>query len=136
MDALTRTLQWGDKVSGWGIAETAPEIEKIKAESADYLHGLNSCGEIPWEVYDYAFDFYAELIQKAYELGKSEALPHWIPVEQELPEYGKAVLTITQDETYEVNHVIDEECGEWFWEDNGKVIAWCELPEPFKGVTT
>ena len=28
----------------WGIAETAPEIEKIKAESADYLGGLNSCG--------------------------------------------------------------------------------------------
>ena len=61
---------------------------------------------------------------------------HWIPVEQELPEYGKAVLTITQDETYEVNHVIDEEYGEWFWEDNGKVIAWMPLPEPFKGVTT
>ena len=61
--------------------------------------------------------------------------PHWIPVEQALPEYGKAVLTVTQDETYEVNHVIDEECGEWFWEDNGKVIAWCELPEPYKGVT-
>lgn len=61
--------------------------------------------------------------------------PHWIPVEQELPEYGKAVLTITQDETYEVNHVIDEECGEWFWEDNGKVIAWMPLPEPYKGVT-
>lgn len=24
----------------WGIADTAPEIEKIKAESADYLNGL------------------------------------------------------------------------------------------------
>ena len=61
--------------------------------------------------------------------------PHWIPVEQELPEYGKAVLTITQDDTYEVNHVIDEECGEWFWEDNGNVIAWMPLPEPYKEVT-
>lgn len=57
----------------WGIAETAPEIEKIKAESADYLHGLESCGEIDWDVYNYAFDFYMDLIQKAYELGKEEA---------------------------------------------------------------
>ena len=60
---------------------------------------------------------------------------HWIPVTERLPEYGKAVLTVTQDETYEVNHVIDEECGEWFWEDNGKVIAWQPLPEPYEEVT-
>ena len=67
-------------------------------------------------------------------LGKSES--HWIPVTERLPEYGKGVLTITQeDDVYEVNHIIDEEHGEWFWEDNGKVIAWCELPEPYKEVT-
>ena len=70
-----------------------------------------------------------------WHLDRAPTANKWIPVEQELPEYGKAVLTITQDETYEVNHVIDEECGEWFWEDNGKVIAWMPLPEPFKGVT-
>ena len=39
----------------WGIADTAPEIEKIKAESADYLHGLDSCGVIDWDTYNYAF---------------------------------------------------------------------------------
>lgn len=57
----------------WGIAETAPEIEKIKAESADYLNGLNSCGEIDYYAYSYAFDFYAELLDKAYEQGKKDA---------------------------------------------------------------
>ena len=77
----------------------------------------------------------ANAIMDAFDKYVDSNEPHWIPVEQELPEYGKAVLTITQDETYEVNHVIDEECGEWFWEDNGKVIAWMPLPEPFKGVT-
>lgn len=60
-------------MSGWGIAETAPVIEKIKAESADYLRGLNSCGEITWSVYDKAFDFYMELISRAYEQGKKDA---------------------------------------------------------------
>lgn len=57
----------------WGIASTAPEIEKIKAESADYLNGLNSTGAIDYGAYSYAFDFYADLIDKAYELGKQEA---------------------------------------------------------------
>jgi len=53
----------------WGIAETASEIEKIKAESADYLNGLNSCGEIEYSIYSNTFDFYAELIDKAYKQG-------------------------------------------------------------------
>lgn len=65
-------------MSGWGIAETAPVIEKIKAESADYLRGLNSCGNITWSVYDKAFDFYMELISRAYEQGKKDVQPEII----------------------------------------------------------
>ena len=57
----------------WGIAETAPEIEKIKSESADYLNGLNSCGVIDWSTYNYAFDFYADLLMKAYKQGGKDA---------------------------------------------------------------
>ena len=59
-------------MSGWGIAPTAPEIEKIKAESADYLNGLNACCVIDYGTYSYAFDFYADLIDKAYEQGKKD----------------------------------------------------------------
>ncbi len=59
----------------WGIAETASEIEKIKSESADYLSGLNSCGVIDWNTYNYAFDFYEDLLIKAYEQGKKDAQP-------------------------------------------------------------
>ena len=54
----------------WGIAETASELEKLKSESADYLNGLNSCGEIDYSTYSHAFDFYADLIEKAYKFGK------------------------------------------------------------------
>ena len=78
----------------------------------------------------------ANAIMDAFDEYVESNEPHWIPVTERLPEYGKGVLTITQeDDVYEVNHIIDEEHGEWFWEDNGKVIAWCELPEPYKGVT-
>lgn len=71
-------------------------------------------------------------------LGLKEALsrvpdadvPRWIPVTDRLPEYGTAVLTINEDDDYEINHIIDEEDGEWFF--NG-AIAWMPLPEPYKG---
>lgn len=62
-------------MSGWGIADTAPKIEKIKAESADYLHGLDSCGIISWSTYSDMFDFYEYLIEKAYAQGKEDAQP-------------------------------------------------------------
>ena len=60
-------------MANWGIASTAPEIEQIKAEMADYLHGLNSGAEIDYSVYSQLFDFSLPLIQNAYELGKKEA---------------------------------------------------------------
>jgi hypothetical protein len=68
-------------MSGWGIADTAPKIEKIKAESADYLHGLDSCGIISWSTYSDMFDFYADLIEKAYAQGKEDAQPEIIHCE-------------------------------------------------------
>lgn len=58
----------------WGIAETAPKIEKIKAESADYLRGLDSCGVIDYFTYSYAFDFYMDLLDKAYAQRREDAI--------------------------------------------------------------
>lgn len=76
-------------------------------------------------------------LDKAYEMGKADALRwipcadvlQWIPCSDGLPEYGEAVLTINDDEDYEVNHIIDEDTGEWFYEG---AIAWMPLPEPPK----
>jgi hypothetical protein len=88
-------------------------------------------------------------LDKAYQIGVEEGLQSaqsehtethscdyqrtethdWIPVTERQPEYGVEVLTINTDGDYEINHIIDEEDAEWFF--NG-VIAWCELPEPYK----
>ncbi|KAF2421597.1 hypothetical protein [Bacillus subtilis] len=57
---------------GWGISPKATNKEKLKAEMADYLNGLNSTGEITYEVYCEAFDFSMKLLDQMYELGKSE----------------------------------------------------------------
>jgi len=59
-------------MSNWGISKNASPKEKIKAEYADYLHGLNSCGEITYTVYDEAFDVGMDLFDRMYELGKTE----------------------------------------------------------------
>lgn len=56
------------------------------------------------------------------------AQPQWIPVSERLPEYGTEVVTINKDDEYEINHVIDEEDGEWFFDG---AVAWMPLPEPY-----
>lgn len=57
----------------WGIADTATQIEKIRAESSDYLDGLNSAGEIDYTTYSNLWDFYHDLIGEAYEQGLKDA---------------------------------------------------------------
>lgn len=58
-------------MGNWGISEKATEKEKIKSEWADYLNGLNSVGEISYSIYSEAFDFGMKLLDRMYELGKS-----------------------------------------------------------------
>lgn len=57
-------------MGNWGISENASENEKLKSEMADFLGGLNSCGEIDYISYSKIFDFSMELLDKMYELGK------------------------------------------------------------------
>ena len=52
----------------------------------------------------------------------------WIPCSERLPEYGVLVLTYNTDD-YCLNHIIDEETGEWFWDGAN---AWMPLPKPYK----
>ena len=58
-------------MGNWGIADTAPENEKIKSEFADFIHGMNSCGKISYLIYSQLFDFTMPLLDKMFELGKT-----------------------------------------------------------------
>jgi hypothetical protein len=58
-------------MGNWGISETASEKEKIKSEFADFINGLNSCGEIDYSVYSELFDFAMPLLDKMFEAGKA-----------------------------------------------------------------
>lgn len=57
-------------MGNWGISETASEKEKIKSEFADFINGLNSCGEIDYSIYSELFDFTMPLLDKMFEHGK------------------------------------------------------------------
>ncbi|WP_235701134.1 hypothetical protein [Bacillus subtilis] len=56
----------------WGVSLDATNKEKLKAEMADFLNGLNSTGAISYEVYNEAFDVSMKLLDKMYDLGKFE----------------------------------------------------------------
>ena len=70
-----------------------------------------------------------EAIRSIENLPSAQPEQRWIPCSERLPEYGEAVLTINEDEDYEINHIIDEDNGEWFCDG---VIAWMPLPEPYR----
>ena len=88
-------------------------------------HNKNK-GDDEWEL------AVANDIQTIWKLPSVQPEPHWIPVTERLPEYGKAVLTVNKDGDYEINHIIDDEEGDFFYYG---AIAWMPLPEPYKGVT-
>ena len=75
-------------MSNWGISPNASKKEKIKADYADILHGLNSTGAIPYNVYSDLFDDGMELFDRMYEQGKADAVPvvhgRWIKRGQDI----------------------------------------------------
>ena len=75
-------------------------------------------------------------------------VPHWIPVTERLPENGRQVLVYARSVHYalakydEMLNADGTYKKQWVTFDAWKpfytikeVIAWCELPEPHKGVT-
>ena len=60
---------------------------------------------------------------------KAKPVQRWIPCSERLPEYGTTVLTCNHDGEYEINHIIDEEDREWFWDG---AVAWMPLPTPYR----
>lgn len=95
----------------WGIAPTAPEIEKIKAESADFLHGYDSCGVLDWRHYSDAFDFYEELLMKAYRQGRSDILHE-----------AREKITCAGNEGKRSQYHVEGEYGDRGWMDYTKGI--------------
>ena len=81
-------------------------------------------------------------IQKAYELGKLDAMeemPQWIPCSERLPEEETDVLVCNADGDINISRgsYSTEAKNEFIWYTSGwrfgKVIAWMPLPECYRG---
>ena len=79
----------------------------------------------------------ANAIMNAFDEYVESSEPHWIPVTEQPPEVGKSVLICDADGDICLGHRANY--GYYFPDFCGDKIknvrAWCELPEPFKGVT-
>ena len=86
-------------------------------------------------VMDNDFDI-LEKVAKAYEQGKKDAEPQWIPCSERLPEEGREVLVCltdwkTGEQRRVVSYRIDFNMWHGYGRYNEKCVAWMPLPEPW-----
>ena len=58
----------------WGISPNATEKEKIFADFADFLNGLNSAGGLSYHHYSQIFDIGRKLADEEYEQGRADVV--------------------------------------------------------------
>ena len=56
------------------LKDSAPEIEHIKQDFADYIGGLNSADGLSYYHYSKIFFYVMDIIESAHELGKRHSL--------------------------------------------------------------
>ena len=82
----------------------------------------------------------ANAIMDAFDEYVDSNEPHWIPVTERLPEDERNVLITYYDEITMGWYRESEDTWLIYEGDANaepeEVTAWCELPEPYKGVTT
>lgn len=59
-------------MGGWGISKDAAPKEKLKSEMADFINGLNSIGALDFANCVELHDLSMGLLDKMYDLAKSE----------------------------------------------------------------
>ena len=101
------------------LPSAQPDLDEWCTDCKEYDHEKHCCPR--WN----------RVIRKTAEEVRqnAEAEQRWIPVEERLPEYGESVLCYYEDDDYGVNHIIDDEDGEWFIDG---VVAWQPLPKPYE----
>lgn len=114
-----------------GISPKAPAKEKIKSDFECLIRGMNGTGMINCIAYDYLFDGAMPMFNKMYELGKKEATT-WHPYPEDVPDMDKGYLVTIQNKIGQFYTTMD------FWDKEGfvyrdkNVLAWAELPEPYR----
>ena len=85
-----------------------------------------------------------EMLDELEDLPSAQPEQKWIPCSERLPDSRRSVLiTVSNGKDYETSEAYYHELRKDWFEVNGdrvcemsppwKTIAWCELPEPWKG---
>lgn len=88
---------------------------------SDLIRRQDAINAVIWSA-----DEYGEWARESIE--KVPSAQAWITTSEQLPEYGESVLCYYEDDDYGVNHIIDDENGEWFIDG---VVAWMPI-EPYR----
>lgn len=123
------------------------EIENINYYPEGMGCGIEDCGITDrYEACEYGWNKAIEAVVESIQNMNDATATNdgWIPVEERLPEEGKEVLAQFVVRVVHTNNTVDEEVyihplyyENGVWQSfagvpNGKVEAWCPLPEPYK----
>ena len=119
---------------GEALGMAMEALKKEPCEDCISRHAVldTLCSE--WNAWTYADDAIDSVVNivrdKLPSVTPARPKSEWIPVSERLPGWGERVLTIDNDGDYEINHIMDDEYDEWFYDYD--IIAWMPLPEPYK----
>ena len=120
-----------DSISRQAAIDALGDEPEVWTGRDEYAQGLNN----QWH-YD----------RNAIKAVPSAQPQRWIPVSERLPDEWKRVLIQNDEGLFLVGFVKDRGWGkEWYYQyemydydayvesEQGKIVAWCELPKPWKG---
>lgn len=107
--------------------ENASEITRKTNASDDLISRADSIAKIESEWRKWGEEY--EVTDILCDLSDMPTASQWIPCSERLPSEDEVVLVCLRNKGIEIDRVID---GEWLINED-EVIAWMELPKPFKG---
>lgn len=131
----------GDLISRAALFNALANVKTIE-EAFAVIQGMPAAERYTESELQKMQELEAAEIQKAYELGREEGEPRWIPCTERLPEPKMAVLgyapkyqnifAVYYDSAYGwmIWSPIRDDC---FPNSQGEITAWCPLPRPWKG---
>ena len=101
------------------------------AKNMPSLTTPDGCGQFDHDIY-VTDEAYVDCMQIIHDMQSAQPEQRWIPVSERLPEAGKYVLRTIRKFGWQGEEYWSVDIGPYNTND-GSIIAWMPLPEPYKG---